>query len=67
MTDANIDESGNRTHYGSNWVVCAGKSILIFYNWLLMMTNTRITPWITVHGKGSARTAPRLWFHTLLS
>ena len=31
-TDANIDESCNRTHYGSNWVVCVGKSILMFYN-----------------------------------
>jgi hypothetical protein len=25
LTDANIDESCNRTHYGSNWVVCVGK------------------------------------------
>jgi hypothetical protein len=32
LTDANIDESCNRTHYGSNWVVCVGKSILMFYN-----------------------------------
>jgi len=31
------------------------------------MTNTRITPWLTVHGKGSARTVPRLWFQTLLN
>jgi hypothetical protein len=31
-TDANIDASCNRTHYGSNWVVCVGKSILTFYN-----------------------------------
>jgi hypothetical protein len=32
LTDANIDASCNRTHYGSNWVVCVGKSILMFYN-----------------------------------
>ena len=32
MTDANIDASCNRTHYGSNWVVCVGKSILMIYN-----------------------------------
>jgi hypothetical protein len=32
LTDANIDESCNRTHYGSNRVVCVGKSILAFYN-----------------------------------
>jgi len=44
LTDANIDASCNRTHYGSNWVVCVGKSILAFYNRLLMMTNTRINP-----------------------
>jgi len=31
LTDANIDASCNRTHYGSNWVVCVGKSILMFY------------------------------------
>jgi hypothetical protein len=31
-TDANIDASYNRTHYGSNWVVCLGKSISTFYN-----------------------------------
>ena len=43
QTDANIDASCNRTHYGSNRVVCAGKSISIFYNRLLTMTNTRIT------------------------
>ena len=67
LTDANIDASCNRTHYGSNWVVCLGKSILTIYNWLLTMTNTRITPWVTVQGKGSARTAPRLWFPTLLN
>jgi len=44
QTDANIDESCNRTHYDSNWVVCVGKSILTFYNALLIMTNTGITP-----------------------
>jgi hypothetical protein len=44
LTDANIDESCNRTHYGSNWVVYVGKSILTIYNRLLMMINTRITP-----------------------
>jgi hypothetical protein len=32
LTDANIDESCNRTHYGSNWLACVGKSILTFYN-----------------------------------
>ena len=32
QTDANIDESWNRTHYGSNWVVCVGKSISTIYN-----------------------------------
>ena len=53
----NTDASCNRTHYGSNWVVCVGKSISTFYNWLLTMTNTRITPWVTVQGKGSARTS----------
>ena len=63
----NTDANCNRTHYGSNRVVCVGKSILTFYNWLLIMTNTRITPCITVQGKGSARTAPWLWFTTLLS
>jgi hypothetical protein len=25
LTDANIDASYNRTHYGSNWVVCVDK------------------------------------------
>ena len=44
QTDANIDESCNRTHYGSNWLACVDKSILTFYNLLLTMTNTRITP-----------------------
>ncbi len=24
LTDANIDESCNRTHYGSNVVICSG-------------------------------------------
>ena len=67
FTDANIDASCNRTHYGSNWMVCVGKSISTFYNWLLTMTNTRITPWITVQGKGSARTAPRHGISTLLN
>jgi hypothetical protein len=32
MTDANIDATCNRTHYGSNCVACVGKSILMFYN-----------------------------------
>jgi len=32
QTDANIDASCNRTHHGSNWVVCVGKSILMIYN-----------------------------------
>ena len=32
LTDANIDASCNRTHYGSNLVVCVGKSILTIYN-----------------------------------
>ena len=67
FTDANIDASCNRTLYDPNWVVCVDKPILTIYNWLLMMKNTRITPWITVQGKGSARTAPRFWFPTLLS
>ena len=31
ITDANIDASCNRTHYGSNWVVCVGKSISMLY------------------------------------
>jgi hypothetical protein len=31
-TDANIDASCNRTHYGSNRVICVGKSILALYN-----------------------------------
>ena len=44
MTDANIDATCNRTHYGSNVVVCVGESISEFYNKLLMITNTRITP-----------------------
>ena len=44
LTVANIDASCNRTHYGSNWVVCVGKSILTFYNRLLTMSNTRVTP-----------------------
>jgi len=30
FTDANIDESCNRTHHESNWLACAGKSILAF-------------------------------------
>jgi hypothetical protein len=32
ITDANIDATCNRTLYGSNWVVCVGKSISTFYN-----------------------------------
>ena len=43
-TDANIDASCNRPHYGSNWLVCVGKSILMIYNRLLIMINTRISP-----------------------
>jgi len=66
-TDANIDESCNRTLHGPNWVVCVGISISILYNRLLTMTNTRITPWVTVQGKGLGRTAPRFWFPTLLN
>jgi len=31
-TDANIDASCNRTHYGSKRVVCVDKSISTFYN-----------------------------------
>jgi len=31
-TDANIDASCNRTHHGSNWVVCVDNSILMIYN-----------------------------------
>jgi hypothetical protein len=32
LTDANIDASCHRTHYGSNWVICVGKSISTLYN-----------------------------------
>jgi len=32
QTDANIDATCNRTHYGSNRVVCVGKSISPIYN-----------------------------------
>jgi hypothetical protein len=32
LTDANIDATCHRTHYGSNWVVCVGKSISTTYN-----------------------------------
>jgi len=31
LTDANIDESCNRTLDGSNWMVCVGKSISMLY------------------------------------
>jgi hypothetical protein len=31
-TDAIIDASCNRTHYGSNWVVCVGKNQLNTFN-----------------------------------
>ena len=34
LTDVNIDASCNRTHYGSNQVVCVDKSISTFYNQL---------------------------------
>ena len=44
LTDANIDASCSRTLCGSNRLVYVGKSISPIYNWLLMMTNTRITP-----------------------
>ena len=44
MTDANIDESCNRIHYGSNWVVCVVISISKIHNCLLKTTNTGITP-----------------------
>ena len=39
------DASCNRSHYGSNWLVFVGKSVLSFYNWLLLTTNAWITPW----------------------
>ena len=32
QTDANIDATCNRTHYGSNRVVCVVNSILTLYN-----------------------------------
>jgi hypothetical protein len=43
-TEAKIDTTCYRTHHGSNWLVCMGKSILAVYKWLLITTNTRITP-----------------------
>jgi hypothetical protein len=49
LTDANIDACCNRTHYGSNWVVCVGEFPLERNNTL----NHR-------PGKGSA-----IWFFTL--
>jgi hypothetical protein len=43
MTDANIDESCNRTHYGSNWVVCVGKSQMHKSNSLKTLRNNKVT------------------------
>jgi hypothetical protein len=39
LTDANIDASCNRTHYGSNWVVCVGKSQMHKSNSLKTLRN----------------------------
>ena len=56
-TVAIIDATPNRTPYGSNCLVYVDNSQMPKYNSLKYGNNSRVTPWFTVQGKGSAKTS----------
>jgi len=67
LTNAKIDATCNRTLHGSNVVNSVDTSTSTTHISLKYLINNRITRWLIRQGKGSARTAPRLWFLTLPS